>query len=186
VPVRERSREWYFWIAATILVAMVVHLGSVYALPRLIMTRALTRMGPPNVMHYGKRPDANSRGIVRPSPDLLYATCPYDLANGPLRVTMRVTHAAYWSVSAFDSATNNFFVRNDRQIAGDRFELVVLRRGQTLPPLAAPESALVFSPSDRGLVLLRSVIDNERHLPALEAVLHQSHCETVAPKGKAR
>jgi uncharacterized membrane protein len=177
----ENRQEWVFWIAATILVAMVVHLGSVYLLPHFVMARALDRLGAPNTMHVGKRPDSSARAVVRPSPDILYAACPYDLSKGPLRVTAPVSHASYWSVSAFDSATNNFFVKNDRQITGDSVELILVKRGQAWPKLdTVLERIILFSPSERGLILIRAVIDDDKHLPALSALLHQAHCGTVA------
>src|SRR5262245_52948717 len=85
-------------------------------------------MGEPNSMHFGSRPTAASRLVVRPSPDILYASCPFDLSSGPLRVTASVPHTTYCSVSAFDAATNNFFVRNDREVTGDSIELLLVRR----------------------------------------------------------
>lgn len=183
----DRTREWYFWIALTILVAVIVHLGSLHLLPRLIMARALDRLGPANSMHVGHRPDSSARAVVRPSPDILYAACPFDLSKGPLRVTAPVTHSTYWSVSAFDSATNNFFVKNDHDITGDGIELVVVRPGQGFPP---PDKSLehifLFAPSERGLILIRTVIDDEKHLGTLSDLLHRARCETVASARKNR
>jgi uncharacterized membrane protein len=151
------------------------------------MARALDRLDPVNTMHVGKRPDSSARAVVRPSPDILYAACPYDLSKGPLRVAAPVPHASYWSVSAFDSATNNFFVKNDRQIAGNSVELILVKRGQAWPKLDnALERIILFSPSERGLVLIRAVIDDDRHVPALSALLHQAHCGTVASAGGLR
>jgi uncharacterized membrane protein len=157
----DSRQKGFFWVAALLLVAAVVHGASVYALPRLVMMRALSLMGTPNTMHFGKRPDATARMIVRPSPDLLYAACPYDLARGPLVVTAPVPHDTYWSVSAFDADTDNFYVRNDRDIAGDSFALVLVRHGQTLPDTGAVEHAIAFSPSETGVVLIRLLISDE-------------------------
>ena len=183
----ERAQEWVFWIAATILVAMIVHLGTLYLLPRAVMMGALDRLGPANTVHVGKRPTAASRTIVRPSPDILYATCPYDLSKGPLRVTAPVIHTSYWSVSAFDANTNNFFVKNDQKTPADSIELVVVERGQAWPKLdAAVERVILFSPSEKGLILFRTVIDDDKHLPAIEASLRQARCETVASAPKLR
>ena len=178
----DRLRGWILWIGATLAIALVVHLVTLYAVPRLIMRRALARMGAPNAMHFGRRPTAASRGVVRPSPDMLYAVCPFNLSKGSLRVTAAVPHSTYWSVSAFDSATNNFFVRNDQQVAGDSLEILLLRRGQTLPPLDnALQRVTVFAPSERGLILFRTVIDDDRHVPELTDILHQNRCETIEP-----
>jgi uncharacterized membrane protein len=176
-----------FWIAATLLVATMVHLSSLYAIPHLVMARALTKLGPPNMMHVGRKPDAAARAVVRPSPDLLYATCPYDLSAGPVRVLARVPHGTYWSVSAFDSATNNFFVRNDRQIAGDALEILLMRPHQPWPSLRnALERVTLITTSTKGLILLRTVIDDDKNVPALQAVLRQSKCETVASTPRLR
>jgi uncharacterized membrane protein len=172
------------WVAATLIVAALAHTGTVWALPRVLMARALARMGASNVMHYSERPTASSRTVVRPNPDMLYAACPFDLSKGPVKLTARVAHSTYWSVSAYDAATNNFFVRNDQQIAGDSIAVVALRRGMKLPPLGgATEQAILISPTERGLFLVRLLIDDDSHLAALQAIQHQATCGTVGGPG---
>lgn len=168
------------WIAATLAVAGFVYVGTLYALPRLVMARTLARLGPPNTMHFGKRPDETSRRVVRPSPDLLYSSCPFDLTTGPLRIRVRVPHSTGWSVSAFDAATNNFFVRDDRQIAGDSIEIVALRSGMTPPPGdRAPERIILYAPTVKGLFLFRLIINDDEHLAALDALRRKASCEIV-------
>ena len=175
----ERARQRWIWIGITLLVAMLVHLWTLHAIPRMVMRRLLGRMGEPNTIRYGGRPRAGRRQVARPSPDMLYAACPYDLSRGPLLITARVPHSTYWSVSAFDSATNNFFVRNDRQVTGDSLEVILMRHGQPQPPVTSPEHAIVFAPTPTGVVLFRTVIDDEKNLSALTELLHQDRCETV-------
>jgi uncharacterized membrane protein len=167
------------WLGLTLAVAAIVHLATLHALPRFVMSRALARMGPPNSIHFGRRPTAASRGVVRPSPDILYAVCPFDLSNGPLLVAARIPHSTYFSISAFDSATNNFFVLNDRQVPGDSVEFLITDRSAK-PPRTPSARAIVRSPTRRGLVLFRIVIDDERNLPALAAMMHQDRCETAS------
>ncbi len=174
-------REWTLWIPATLAVAALVHMAALYALPRRIMARALARMGAQNTMHFAKRPDETSRVVVRPSPDLLYSACPFDLSKGPLKITAHVPHSTYWSVSGFDAATNNFFVRNDQQIPGDSIEIITLRPGMPIPTLdAAPERVILFAPTNKGLFLIRILINDEKDLPALDALRRQATCGTVA------
>ncbi len=173
--------RWMPWLAATLAVAALVHVATLYALPRRIMAGAMARMGAPNTMRFAKRPDETSRAVVRPSPDILYSACPFDLSKGPLKLTARVPHSTYWSVSGFDAATNNFFVRNDLQVAGDSIEILALRKGMPLPPLdTATEQVILFAPTTKGLFLIRTVINDEKDLAALDAVRHQASCETVA------
>jgi uncharacterized membrane protein len=174
-------RQWMPWLAATLAVAALVHLATLYELPRRIMARAMARMGPPNTMRFARRPDETARAVVRPSPDILYSACPFDLSKGPLKLTARVPHSTYWSVSAFDAATNNFFVRNNLQIAGDSIEILAMRPGMPLPPLdAAPERVMLFTPTTKGVFMIRMVINDEKDLVALDVLRHQASCETVA------
>lgn len=180
-----RRNRWSLWVAATLMVAALVHTATVWALPRILMACALARMGASNVMHYHGPPTASSRTVVRLNPDMLYAVCPFDLSKGPVKLTAHVPHSTYWSVSAYDAATNNFFVRNDRQIAGDSIAIVALQRGMKLPPLGgAPEQAILISPTQRGLLLVRLLIDDDAHLAALQAIQHQATCGTVGRPGE--
>jgi len=162
------------WIAATLVIAIAVHFASMMALPRFVMDRALAKMGTPNTIHHGKRVDAGARAVVRPSPDLLYSTCPFDLSKGPLRVRAAVPPGTYWSVSAFDDATNNFFVENDRQAKASMVDFTLIGPHQDKRPLGA----VVRSPSERGLILFRTLIDDEKNFAALDAARRQTTCGT--------
>lgn len=161
------------------LVAAAVHVASVWALPAIIMSRTMSRIGEAgwNTIHFGKRPDASARGVVRPSPDLLYSTCAYDLSAGPLRVRSPVPNDTYWSVSLFDDATNNFYVLDDRQAHAQKQSVVDF---VIIPPEQDKEPMLpsVRSPSSKGLVLFRTLINNEQSLAAIDALRRQAICQT--------
>lgn len=175
------ARGWMVWLAATLAVAALVHGASLLALPYLIEAHVLQEMDAPNAMHYGKRPDESTRGIVRPSPDLLYAVCPFDLAHNPLEIVARVPHFTYWSISGFDAQTNNFFVRNDGQIAGSKLTVRVLPPGSAMPSHSgAADSFVTVAPTRTGVFLIRSLINGENNLAALDAIRRQSSCRTVA------
>jgi len=167
-------RNWP-WIALGLAVALTTHLVSVELVPHIAMARVLAKVGPANAIRHGRRPDETSRGVVRPSPDLLYSTCPYDLAAGPLRVTAPVPPGTYWSVSAFDADTDNFFVENDRQ-AGARADFVIAAQGTRPVTHGLP---VVFSPTDRGLVLFRTLIDSEARLAEIDRVRKAATCGTL-------
>ncbi|MBI3677109.1 MAG: DUF1254 domain-containing protein [Proteobacteria bacterium] len=174
-----KARETLVWIATALAIAAIVHVGSVYALPRFIMSRAMAAMGTPNAIHHGKRADSDSRGVVRPSPDLLYSTCPYDLSKGPLRVHAAIPAGTYWSVSAFDANTDNFFARNDRQLRTRTFEFVVTGPGPGNIPLP-PRDEIVISPTAKGLILFRTLVDSEDDLARVDAARRQATCEIIS------
>ena len=170
------ARSWR-WIAGALLVAVVVHVASLLTLPRLIMLRtmaAITRSAPANTMHYPPQPTASSRGVVRPSPDLLYAICVYDLgaASGAVRVSTHDMPKTYWSVSVFDADTDNFYTLDDRQAATGSVDFLLMARQAPgdgrLPVVAAP--------TQRGIVLFRALIDDEKHLAEVDVARRRAEC----------
>jgi uncharacterized membrane protein len=182
------ARAWIGWIAGTLAVAVMVHVASVWLLPHGIMHIALSRMGSKNTIHHQERVTALSRGVVRPSPDLLYSVCPFDLSKGPLIVRAAVPQGTYWSVSIFDTNTDNIFALNDRH-AKQRVVLIILPpkttkfgMAQIADPNAPPVMPYpVVSSTMRGLVLFRTLINDEKNFARIDAVRRQATC---APLGR--
>ena len=173
------AREWIGWIAATLIVAVAVHIASVWYLPHAIMHIALNRMGAANTIHHQKRPDEHSRGVVRPSPDLLYSACRFDLSKGALEVKADVPPNTYWSVSAFDADTNNFFTLNDRQIGGQPLELIILPLDKGEEPMHIAGRLVIRAPTTHGLVLFRTLVNSEKDFAKIDAERRQATCGTV-------
>ena len=173
-----RMRWAAFWIVATLAIAVVVHYFTLAGAPGFIMNRVMMKMGAVNQIHHMGRVTAASRSVVRPSPDLLYSVCPFDLSQGALHVTAKVPVGTYWSVSAFDANTNNFFVKNDRQVKGAIDLLVTLPVLDVKKPHGASE---VISPSAKGLVLFRTLVGDEKDFAAIDAVRRTARCDLVRP-----
>lgn len=175
---------WWKWIAATLVVAVVVHVASVMALPRLIMNRTMGALAHAahgrNHTMFGNRPTAANRGVVRPSPDLLYASCVYDLdaAGGAVRVHARGMPKTYWSVSLFDADTDNFFVENDRKAGDGSVDFLIVAPGYagggSLPTVTAPTA--------RGIVLFRTLIDDDTRLAQIDRARRGAACEAYRPE----
>jgi uncharacterized membrane protein len=160
------------WILAMAFIAIAVHLASLYAIPSLVMMRVLERAGPANTMTYVKRPDAAWHFVARPSADLLYAECPYDLSSGPLVVTSPVPDGTWWSIAVYDASGRSIFTVDDRRARG-RFRLTIYPAGSEaakFPGNTAP------SPTKTGIVIMRTFIDSEARFPALDALRHLSRC----------
>lgn len=172
------AREWAGWIVGTLIVAAAVHIASVWFLPRAIMHVALGRMGSVNTIHHQPRVTAKSRGVVRPSPDLLYSACPFDLLKGALEVKAPVPPDTYWSASAFDANTNNFFAIDDRTVGGQPLELILLPPGQNNEPPHIAGQLVIHAPTRHGLVLFRTLINDEKNFAKIDAVRRQAHCGT--------
>jgi len=131
------------------------------------------------------RADASARTVVRPSPDLLYTACVFDLREGPLHITAPVP-SGYLSVSGFAADTSNFFALNDRQLLPDalgqkHIDLVLVADAATpLPATVSAATQRIVVPSRRGLVLFRLLISDDATLPALQQQFQsRQRCETL-------
>lgn len=135
--------------------AVVGHLGLVVAVPHVLMNIAMDRIsgddGMTNQFKFGPRTTKDSRGVVRPSPDLAYASCVYDLSKGPLLVTAAPSpNQGYASLSVFAANTDNIAALDTSQYPqGIRF--VLARKGQAV----RAGTQVVVSPSDKGIILDR-------------------------------
>jgi uncharacterized membrane protein len=173
------AREWIGWIVATLAVAVIVHIASVWFLPQAIMHVALGKMGAVNAIHHQARVDEHARGVVRPSPDLLYSACPFDLSKGALEVQGPIPPDTYWSASAFDAQTNNFFAINDRTVGGQPLELIILPPGRSAEPPHIAGQLVVHAPTVRGLVLFRTLVSSEKDFAKVDAVRRQAGCASI-------
>lgn len=167
-------------LAAFLLTALLANLAVVAALPWLINAYVLHRVGQlaegPNRAFHAPRPDATARGVVRPSPDLLYTACVYDLAAGPVRLSSPMPES-YASISGFAADTTNFFALNDGDVAGSgarQLEVYLAAAGATGVPAGA---RVVQPPSRRGLVLFRTLIPKDSDLARLRELQSRQRCE---------
>lgn len=132
-----------------------------------------------NVALPAPRADASSRTVVRPSPDLLYTACVFDLSEHALHITGPVADS-YVSVAGFAADTHNFFAANDSALepgtdGHKHFDLVIARSAVPVPE----GSRLILAPSDRGLILFRSLIGSDADLPRLREVQSQQACNPL-------
>lgn len=158
----------------------VGHVGLVMATPYALMhvvTKRASQDGKLiNQFQFGPRTTKDSRGVVRPSPDLAYSTCVYDLSNGPVLIEAAPTPGqGYVSLSVFAANTDNVAVFDTAQLPqGIRF--VLAQDGQKVP---AGEK-VVYSPSAKGIVLDRRLAPNDEMFAAADQARRADHCSPLA------
>jgi uncharacterized membrane protein len=172
-------KSWPFWIAGTLVLAVLFHISAILAYPHVVMGvlhERVTESEGANKMTAGPRASAEARGVVRPSPDLLYAICAYDLTSGPVKFSAPVPDT-YWSLSMFAANTDNFFTVNDTQAARDEVEVILVTEDQIVPdPKGIP---IVVAPSAKGVALVRTLISSEDKLPALQEAVKAARCASM-------
>lgn len=149
-------------VAYMLVLAGMVHLVSVLAMPFLAQNTAYQRLqaiAQPNQVTL--LPDASPADMTLPmtDPAFITAVCLYDLRERPLRVRVPASED-YTSVSFYTSRGVAFYALND-QAAGRIIELDLLSPSQraALPEdeeITAADRLVVESPSSRGIVLIRA------------------------------
>lgn len=141
-------------------VALAAHVGTILVAPHAIMTVVMNKVSQGdsagNTFHFMRRTTAQSRAVVRPSPDLAYASCVFDLASGPLLVSAAPTPGGgYASISVFAANTDNIAAYDTiTHPQGVRF--VLARAGEALPDKATRSGLpVLLSPSRKGVILDR-------------------------------
>ncbi|MGH6697582.1 DUF1254 domain-containing protein [Sphingopyxis sp.] len=170
-------RNWLGPLAFGLIVAAAAAYAALAAIPYGLMHVAMDRLGQGGVnrMSYGDLADPDRQPVVRPSPDLAYSSCPYDLAAGPVAIAVTPVPGRYTSLSIFDAATDVIFVRNDVEAGGKPFRIIVARDGQAVPAGAE----VVRTNHDRGIALIRLLLKDPAEIGGLDAVRRQSSCATV-------
>jgi uncharacterized membrane protein len=170
-------KGWLKWLAAAALLSAVIHVATVLAMPSAMILLAQHKSGAvPNQIHHGGPVTAASREVVRPSPDLLYSACPFDVSLRPLRITAAVPDG-YFSVSGFGDNTDNFFVINDRKMEGKRFSMILVAPDDL--KIASVTEPVVTAPSTRGVVLLRLLVKERSRIEALQKIQRQARCQPI-------
>lgn len=159
--------------------AVVGHVGLVLAVPGRLMDKVMDRASQDGAMinqfEFGARTTKDSRRVVRPSPDLAYSTCVYDLSKGPVQIAAApMPNGGYVSISVFDANTDNIAVFDTSQ-QPQGISFVLARKGQQVPAGAK----VVISPSDRGMVLDRRLAANDAQFAAADQARRADRCAPV-------
>jgi uncharacterized membrane protein len=170
-------RRWLFPLVIGLALAFAAYQTFLVLMPGALMRVALSRLDKAGVNRFAHGPLATdkSRVIVRPSPDLAYSSCPFDLSKGPLLIEVAPVPAPYWSLSVFDARTDVAFVRNNRDTGGKPIRIALVGEGQAAPPGVEA----VRLGHDRGVALIRILVESRDKFPAIDRARRASVCRPV-------
>lgn len=174
--------RWILPLIVTALVAIGTYFATLALTPYFLMKMAedrITANSPVNQFTHSPLVRAEAQFVVRPSPDLLYSTCPFDLTAGPLEVRAEPVPGRYSSISVFDARTDVAFVRNDEQMAGRPMRVVLALRGQRVP--AGVETVRLLYPT--GIVLQRVLLADPSEAAEVDPIRRRATCTPLAVGG---
>ncbi|MEP3421637.1 MAG: DUF1254 domain-containing protein [Erythrobacter sp.] len=163
-------------ILFALLIAVIGHVSVLHFAPNIIMDRAMTmlerRGAELHTFFHGERTTPQSQSVVRPSPDLAYSVCLFDLEqlDAGLEVRMAAT-PNYASLSFFDDQTNNF-----KTIRGNGEEITVTLAS---PDTTISDAETIVSPSRKGLILIRRLAPTAEDFRLVSAISQNDFCRPV-------
>jgi uncharacterized membrane protein len=177
------ARHWIRLGVVTLVLAAGLHGLIVWLIPHAItfaLVRSVSKQVGYNAVLTPPLPTDQSRSVVAPSPDLLYAVCVFDVSAGPVRISARPPQG-YWSLSLYDRNSDNFFGINDNQIKGDTVELI-LTRGPADPGTRAkfPSATYVQTPRSTGVMLSRILVLDPANMQAERDAQSSVRCGPAA------
>ena len=147
------------WGLGVFLCAWVGQYLLALVIPNLVMEILYQRGGAEvdyNSLSVNPRPDETSRQVVRPSPDLLYANCIFNLEQGPLEIEAPVPER-YWSMQFYQMNTDNFAgITNQRD---ESYRVGTVVNVTLIGPDNKPgdySGEVIQSPTQRGIMLIRA------------------------------
>jgi len=161
------------WCLGVFLCAWVGQYLLALVIPNLVMEILYQRGGAQmdyNTLSVNPRPDETMRQVVRPSPDLLYANCIFNLEQGPLVIEAAVPQR-YWSMQFYQMNTDNFAgITNQRE---ESYRVGTVVKVTLIGPDNNPgdySGEVIQSPTQRGIMLLRAsaIGDDTKARAALE------------------
>jgi len=175
--------RWLLWMLGGIVLGGIVHLASVLALPRTATQDAYARIAAISpVNSFVPLADPSAEGAIVPFMDPAFASavCRYDLSGGSLKFSAPVS-PAYTSVSFYTRNGVAYYAINDRA-AGRRvieLELMTTAQRAELPDdeeITAADRLIVESPTDTGLIVLRTFAPEPGLMPVAKNSLAAAKC----------
>jgi uncharacterized membrane protein len=172
------------YIALGLVLAGLIHIMAVLSLPMLAPRNAharLAELGPANTMM--ELPAATPGRQVMPmmAPDVRYAFCRFDLANGPVRVKATIADEL-WLIGLYTPDGENFYSVVGADMKRAEIDLVIAGADQTVEEAGvdAPETSdnviVVNSPVSEGIALIRAPLAGPSRADQVERALRATAC----------
>jgi uncharacterized membrane protein len=176
--------RWVLWIVSGLLLGGLVHLVTILALPRAASRDAYSRLEsivPVNGFALLPAPTPEASILPFMDPAFAVAACRYDLAKGPVKLTVPVDQS-YTSVTFYTRHDVAYYAINDRA-AGRRsieLDLMTPKQREALPDdedVTSADRLIVESPSPTGLIVARAFSPEPSLMPAAATALQAAQCK---------
>lgn len=183
-----------FWLATAcgLVIAGIVHIATVLAIPRFSEGDAFTRVRASETLDHPLRihglagaPAANGEWLPNPDPAVSVGVCSYDLDDGPMRVSAQAG-SLMLSVS-MHSRRGAFYAVTDQAAVRGGLDLVVMTRAQFDEALAndvageVTRDVRIVAPARRGFAVVRVIAALPSERAVADAAVQAVSCTIDSP-----
>ena len=176
--------RWTLWIVSGLILGSLVHLVTILVLPRAASRDAYARLAamvPVNDFVLLPAPAPETSVLPFMDPAFAVAACRYDLATGPVKLTVPVDQS-YTSVTFYTRYDVAYYAINDRAAGRRQIELDLMtskQRGE-MPDeedVTSADRLIVESPSLTGLIVARALAPEPSQMSSAVAALQTAQCK---------
>jgi len=183
-----------FWLATAcgLVIAGIVHIATVLAIPRFSEGDAFTRARASETLDHPLRihglagvPAANGEWLPNPDPAVSVGVCSYDLDDGPMRVSAQAG-SLMLSVS-MHGRRGAFYAVTDQAAVRGGLDLVVMTRAQYDEALAndvageVTRDVRIVAPARRGFAVVRVIAALPSERAVADAAVQAVSCTIDSP-----
>ncbi|MQW86722.1 DUF1254 domain-containing protein [Sinorhizobium saheli] len=176
-------RSVLFAVLVGLIGAALLHIVIVLTLPQFTGRDAYTRVLGLLEMDsfFPLTMEPGPTGLDNNDPFLRTAVCSFSVAEGPARFLARGA-VPFWSLSIFDSGSNEVFSMNDQTAVNGNLDLVVATPIQLVelrksPPEALAQTIMIEMKDEEGYAVLRALAPLDSFEEQVRSFLTESRCE---------
>lgn len=184
IPGWLKGLSWYTALLGLV-VAGLVHVVATLMIPQVSSASAFQRLSrslPVNRMRILPPVDAASQLLPYVGPDVRLAVCRYDVADGPVAVTVALPESG-WTLGLYTSWGDNFYVLPAQEARIGDITLSLIPRGErsfsllTLGGRATQTSiSQIEVPEQSGFAVVRAPMRGRAFTAEIEAALKRAGC----------
>ena len=172
------------WVAGCLIIAGLVHLASIFAMPRLAEKDAFARisaLAPPHRVVL-LAPTTAQDGAPFDDPALVQGVCRYDLSQGPVRLRATLTPDALTLFSFHGRHGQIFYSMTDRSATRGKLDVLLLTRQQldaveaNDPEDELPQDLRIIAPTPEGFLLFRALAEFPGEMTDAQARIQAIAC----------
>jgi uncharacterized membrane protein len=179
---RRQLGSLFLVIVAGLCLGVLVHIVTIFAIPRLATHNAYARFGPPTAQSTLLYPAQTGRAeLPEPDPAVAVAVCTFDVTNGPVIVRANV-EPGFASLSVHGRRGHVYYAVTDEAAVRGQISLTLMTQAYFDDYVSGTEEASAdtlrfITPATKGLVVMRALAAFPSQMPGAERAASSLSCE---------